>query len=129
MTLAELSRIDAANLAEQRMVNIPQDQTFKQKQLLPQVKRWISWICKSESYGKGISQEQHYAVSHKGVLFHIKEAHYNSKEYYIPIVVVECLNDVAIFVHGTLPMIGDMPTKHKRTALMRHIYMDMQNYV
>ena len=29
-------------------------------------------------------REQHYAVSQKGVLSHIKEAHYNSEEYYCP---------------------------------------------
>lgn len=33
---------------------------------------------------KELRREQHYAVSHKGVLSHIKEAHYNSEEYYCP---------------------------------------------
>ena len=33
---------------------------------------------------KEFRREQHYAVSHKGVLSHIKEAHYNSEEYYCP---------------------------------------------
>lgn len=34
--------------------------------------------------GKEFRREQHYAVSQKGVLSHIKEAHYNSEEYYCP---------------------------------------------
>lgn len=33
---------------------------------------------------KEFRREQHYAVSQKGVLSHIKEAHYNSEEYYCP---------------------------------------------
>ena len=69
---------------------------------------------------KEFRREQHYAVSQKGVLSHIKEAHYNSEEYYCPHCGCRMLKRCG--------KIRDMPMKHKRIALMRHIYMDMQNY-